>query len=233
MNAPGPESGFLSAYTQALLRWNRTMSLVSRQDSERVAEHLVQQCVHGGQALWVALDEKGWLPPGESPGLHYFDLGSGGGLPGLVWHHLFSRTHPHLSTCLVEPREKRAWFLRRHSELAGTPAHQVLEAAWGDEPCPGLEGPIDLAVISLKALHLTDHQILAGLGGGGDSGSRARVVVARYYPGSQTLDAGLKDHLGLPVPGLEIAGWRHEGAEVLTWPASRAQDASLVLSLYI
>ena len=229
---------FLTAFAAALMRWNRTMNLVSRDQSSRVVENLLNQCLDGGRALWERLDRECWLPSTPRGTLFYCDLGSGGGLPGLVWHHLFSRQFPHLETLLVEPREKRAWFLRRQSELAGSPAHAVLEAGWGEAPfAPGLRqeagGDNDsLMIISLKALHLTDPQVLAGLAATWQGDLPGRLVVARYYPAGQRLDGELVRHLALPRPGQELAGWLAHSSEVLTWPTSKGQDAGLVLSFF-
>jgi hypothetical protein len=233
-----PDKDFLASFRQALLRWNRTMSLVSRQDPERVVDRLFAQCVGGGQALWGHLESLDLLPSTPDAGLFYLDLGSGGGLPGIIWHHLFSRPLPATRTCLVEPREKRAWFLRRQNGLAGLPPHQVLEAGWGEgvldeEAFPGtFNSRSSLLVISLKALHLTDPDVLDGLSRSWVREPPINLVVARYYPGAQALGPELSDHLRLVDGGQARAGWCSRGQTILTWPESSRLDVSLVLSRY-
>ena len=158
----------------------------------------------------------------------------------MIWHDLFSGKTPVCQTCLVEPRDKRAWFLHRISGLfseLGAPPFSVHEGRWGDRPAyfPVLT-PAPLVIISLKALHLTDMEVLAGLTLAVPDLSPGRVVIARFYPADQPLDTELVEKLGIPAPGKVFEGGPGslvaEESRILSWSAPGPKEASLVLSLY-
>ena len=81
----------ISKYLQMLEQWRRAMDLIGPGPAE---PHL-QDCLNAAQLL--------------HPTGHWVDLGSGAGLPGI----LFAIEHPEVSLDLVESRQKRAVFLRR------------------------------------------------------------------------------------------------------------------------
>lgn len=227
---PASLAAYLQEFQAELLRWNQRINLVSRQNTAQVLQALFQQCVGGAEALWATLSAEDAARP-----LLYFDLGSGGGLPGVVWHRFFWERRPAVRTWLVEPREKRAWFLERLSGLAGAPPWTVVCARWG-ESAPLVDpadvgGPAPLVLISLKALHLTDPEVLAGLAAAWPESGPCRVVIARYYPPRQVLDPALRRRLLVPEPGAPGAGGlAATGAEVLDWGPDAG--ASLVVSRY-
>jgi 16S rRNA (guanine527-N7)-methyltransferase len=102
---PVPENAAakLAAYTDLIRKWNRRTQLVSRNDekffvSNHIAECLATACVFDFQKISRILD-----------------FGSGAGLPGIPLAVLF----PKLQVALLEPKRKRALFLRHAcSELA-------------------------------------------------------------------------------------------------------------------
>jgi len=215
---PSTVDAVLREYRAQVLRWNRQMSLVSRKDPEAAFDRLLVQCREG-----LALLVREGLVAGGSA---YFDLGSGAGLPGVVWHLLMADRGLEPRTCLVEPREKRAWFLDRLRGLAGMPDFRVAASRWGeaDLPAPGA-GEI---LVSLKALKLTDPAVLAGLPG---TAAPGRVTIARYYPPAEPWTPALAADLGIFPAGSEVAGrghaWRATGARI--FPGG---DFSLVISTY-
>ena len=81
----------IGQYLQMLEQWRRAMDLIGPGPAE---PHL-QDCLSAAQLL-------------EPTGC-WVDLGSGAGLPGI----LFAIEHPEVSLDLVESRQKRAVFLRR------------------------------------------------------------------------------------------------------------------------
>jgi 16S rRNA G527 N7-methylase RsmG len=234
------EKGPLETYAQEVLRWNRQMNLVSRQDSAQVLQGLLDQCVRGFDALWVEGRQEGWFPE-DLTSLQYFDLGSGGGLPGVIWHHLLTVKGYACSSWMVEPRDKRAWFLDRVAQIPDVGPFGVLQGRWGEveRDNPTLYNRA-FTLISLKALHLTDPEVLAGLiqsTGGSDHGLESgRIVIARYYPADQAMDAGLCAHLDLPSSGgaLQIMGqdFTWEGASLVKWTDPSPRAACLVVSRY-
>jgi 16S rRNA (guanine527-N7)-methyltransferase len=103
----------LKIYADLLLRWNHTINLVSKADEG----HLKTRHIDDSLALLPL------LPPGIS---HAIDLGSGGGLPGLVLA-IASGHRFHL----IEADQRKAAFLReaiRATEAPATVHAQRIEA---------------------------------------------------------------------------------------------------------
>jgi len=239
---PAPMGRILENFNEELLRWNKQINLISRQDSGDRLAGLINQCLGGHEAVRAWLEESNLLAE-ASGGVCYFDLGSGGGLPGVVWHAMLNSWCEHVHTHLVEPREKRAWFLRRLNRIAEMPGFGVLQGRWGEvlveEPgFPG--GDPRVLLVSLKALHLDDNSVLRGLEAAFASSSLdltgKLVLLARYYPPEQLYDQELVSQLNIPEPGgISAQGdyiYKATGGEVLGLGPSGAGLASLVLSTY-
>jgi 16S rRNA (guanine527-N7)-methyltransferase len=94
----------LTAYQMLLLRWNSKINLISRADEPRIAER------HIDDALQLAP----LMPPDIYDAI---DLGSGGGLPGLVVA-IATGVHFHL----VEADKRKAAFLREAARVTAAPA---------------------------------------------------------------------------------------------------------------
>ncbi len=229
--------GVLESFRAHVLRWNRQINLVSRQATRDRLDGLLGQCAGGHQVLVSWLRERGLKADGRP--LWYFDLGSGGGLPGIVWHRLWVAQGEDPGTHLVEPREKRAWFLERSQGPEDGNGFDVLVGRWGEVPVVVADWPVSppLVIVSLKALHLDDAEVLHGWEQtyGGKVGE-ADLVIARYYPPAQVLDASLVGKLGLePAGGVRQRGdYIYRGLGVAVCPVSwQGQSvASLVLSAY-
>lgn len=226
----------LDHFKRELLRWNESINLVSRHDTEARIESLVAQCRDAFLA-WT-LDE-GPL------GLEYFgrdvlyvDIGSGGGFPSVVWHEMLARQTMRLRTVLVEPREKRAWFLERVARELAPPPPEVLTSRW-DEARPPEPVDCDLVLVSLKALRLGDMEILTNLEPPFGTKARAGICIARFYPANTAWSEDLQTSLSILPPGGSIrsdfrtgdrAGFREiESVAAGVLPAG---GASLVISRY-
>lgn len=185
---------WLKEYVQEVERWNASINLVSRQGTSARVDLLVGQCLDAVEALLAAPAPLGFDPGEECA---YLDLGSGAGLPGFVWHESLVRRGVRVASWLVEPRDKRAWFLDRMARRS-TPEVLVLQGLWGEmAPQEPLSAPRIL--LSLKALHLDDTVVLDGLAHCGIAGS-ADVTIARFYPHDQAWDSALVEKLVvLPV----------------------------------
>jgi len=99
----------LSRYLSELDRWRRRVNLTGNLTAEDLAEHVLES-IFGSDLILH--------------GARVVDIGSGAGFPGLP----LAIARPDLAVTLVEPRGKRAAFLRhaaRHLGLAGV---AVLEA---------------------------------------------------------------------------------------------------------
>ena len=106
----------LSIYIEFLEKWTRKVDLVSQKSGlDMVIPHIVDSVV----GLVVALSlvkSSGFDSDLELDSTTLCDVGSGAGLPGLVWAIL----RPELSVVLLEPRKRRVDFLtevRRVLEL--------------------------------------------------------------------------------------------------------------------
>lgn len=98
----------LEAYVEILLRWNHTINLVSRKDEANIWDRHIED------ALTLAPH----IPDGVG---HAIDLGSGGGLPGIV---LAIATG--VEFYLVESDQRKAAFLRE--AIRHTGANAVVHA---------------------------------------------------------------------------------------------------------
>ena len=223
----------LEEYRRQVLRWNRQINLISRQESPDRLEGLIQQCREAWDHL-ISSEEAWWSAASR---LWYFDLGSGAGLPGFVWHAQAARAGLEIRTWLVEPREKRAWFLDRLNHLEKTDPMTVVVGRWGELEIetPASELPPSHILISLKALHLTDAEILAGLAPWLPGKVESSLLLARFYPPEQGWNKELEEELEILPAGTEwIRGgrvFRSKGGRILAPGSSRG--ASLVLGEYL
>lgn len=113
--------------------------LVSAADREVLSTRHIPECrALGG---WLGAPEGRWM-----------DLGTGGGLPGLV----LARDHPQAKWVLVEARRKKAREVERFADELGVDCEVVAERceelAWEPEHREGFEGVVGRAVAPLRVL---------------------------------------------------------------------------------
>ncbi|MCK9995510.1 MAG: class I SAM-dependent methyltransferase [Candidatus Krumholzibacteria bacterium] len=245
----------LDEYRKQVLRWNDQINLVSRKDTSNRLGGLIQQCRNG----WNRLVAAEISDLAEASRIWYFDLGSGAGLPGIVWHIQMAATDLSVRTLLVEPREKRAWFLERVARQVGGEFPQVAANRWGDAGADDLNAeslePLPSHIlISLKALHLPDSAVLKGLepylgvcsDANPDANSEAMegfdsspkdeisLLIARFYPPDQIWSEELANELDILPEGqshpASFCQFLSEGGSVLQ--PTTLPGAGLVLSRY-
>ncbi len=102
----------LTTYLNLLVKWNRAMNLVGREDWEDIVATLV------ADSFFLA-DFLAGLPLPQAP--QCWDLGAGAGLPGLPLRMLWQKG----TYTLVEAREKRALFLRAFLAAYPLPGTEV------------------------------------------------------------------------------------------------------------
>lgn len=182
MTYPAPSSQ-LDTLAQEILHWNRQINLVTRVDTRRRLESLLQHCCQAWSLVHAELKEEAFFSPST-----YIDLGSGAGLPGLVWSLARQALGHEGRDILVEPRAKRAWFLRRTARLLGLERVLVSEGRWGEVALPEVVSSPEQVFLSLKALRLDDQQVLHGLLGAlGVRPLPAEVDIFRFLgPGGGT-----------------------------------------------
>lgn len=231
-----PGQDYYHAFRDQVLVWNRSMNLVSRRDPERICDGLVEQCRGAFTLVERWLGERDLIP--DDGNLLYVDVGSGGGFPGVIWSRSWLDAGYRPRSFLVEPREKRAWFLGRLQDEIGNGAFRVSRHRWGD---PGLsleEGGLPgLVVISLKALLLNDFTVIDGLrallnGNPGFAGGLVPLVIVRFQPPDQVLDQKLEESLALTD---EAFGWRvrpHFVSRHILGPTTGLLPASLLVTQY-
>lgn len=223
MSAPGERSleTRLQVLEEEILRWNQQINLVSRVDTRRLVGHLMRQCRAGWDLVDAAMAEDPALVEAT-----YVDIGSGAGLPGLVWSAIRDQRGYGGGQILVEPRHKRAWFLQRVARRMALGDLEVRSARWGEADGRPGEPAAPSVLISLKALRLRDREVLGGLSGGAAGPGWARVVIVRF------LEPGEQDRERLEAEFVDLqadAGtpWRRAGAQVLG-----AGDPGLLLTSY-
>lgn len=101
----------LSAHIQ---KWSRKINLVSKRDSDNLwHRHIVDSA-----QLWM------YAPPNAR---HWVDIGSGGGLPGLVIAILAAERHPDLHLTLIESDQRKATFLSLFSREENLPVEVICD----------------------------------------------------------------------------------------------------------
>lgn len=91
----------LQAYLALLQRWNKTYNLTALRDPAQMFTHHLADCLAALPPLQRAVDER--------EGLRLLDVGSGGGLPGV----LIAVLCPRLQVSCVDTVGKKAAFIRQ------------------------------------------------------------------------------------------------------------------------
>lgn len=148
----------LEILSREILIWNSRINLVTRQQTERKLATMLAHCLAAWELARQALGDHDWFAT-----CPYVDIGSGAGLPGLVWasarEHLGHTGPVHL----IEPRRRRAWFLQRAAGAMALQGVRVANQRWAEGLLsPPLPATIP-ALVSLKALKMDDRTILAGV----------------------------------------------------------------------
>jgi len=99
----------LQTYLSHLMTWNQRLNLTSIRDPELMVRRHLIDCIA--------------VVPSIRPTGHLMDVGSGAGLPGIPIKVL----HPDKEVTLLEPRRKRANFLRHVIRALGLTGIRVLE----------------------------------------------------------------------------------------------------------
>ena len=242
MDQGRPDGGFdaaLSAFTGEVLRWNSQINLVSRRGSRSRVEILTVQCREAFDLLLAHQPSESGFWARE--GFEYFDLGSGAGFPGVIWNLEFHRRGLCPNTVLIEPREKRAWFLNRIRSLKGMPPFSVATGRWGATMGSEGEAASGRVLVSLKALRLSDAEVIEGLrvfwgGRCNPAGGLGGLIIVRFCPPDQIWNAAVIQELGIPAQGTEInlGGGRlvHAGGAIFG-PSGGITPAGLIVSEYL
>ena len=109
VEVPADRSSALAEYLSELDRWRRRVNLTGNLTADELSDHTLEALVGSNLILH---------------GERVVDIGSGAGFPGLP----LAIARPDLSMTLVEPRGKRAAFLRHAARHLGLSNVSVLEA---------------------------------------------------------------------------------------------------------
>ncbi len=123
----------LARYLGELDRWRRRVNLTGNLSAEELADHALESAV--GQGL-------------IAHGTRLIDIGSGAGLPGVP----ISLVRPDLLVTLLEPRARRAAFLRHVVRQIGLSNATVLEARIADVGGQTFQAATTRAVGNLSVL---------------------------------------------------------------------------------
>lgn len=117
----------LLVYQRELVKWNRKINLVSREASE---QQLAESHFLDSLTLVPLLADAAAVDPGRPMAL--LDIGSGAGFPALV----LKTAWPALAVTLVEPRQKRVFFLKQVIRLLQLEGVEVLDCRLEKRPGP-------------------------------------------------------------------------------------------------
>lgn len=201
----------LGILRREIVRWNQQISLVSRLKPRQTVDGLVAQC----RRAWTLV--AGHLDARQLTGDRcWIDVGSGGGLPGLVWAAEDAGGGSRAPFVLVEPRQKRAWFLNRAARAMMLDHVTIAGCRWGEQGDSLDVGGAVEAVISFKALRMGDREVLGGVSSSGGLAGVRKVAIVRFL-GEDDVEGGeLLDHFGGVADGTDPAdGWRFGGGEFL------------------
>lgn len=112
LDVTNDEIGVISTYVEQLLEWNTKVNLVSRKDTDHIWQAHILHCL--GILLSVEIPEEAAV----------LDLGSGGGLPGV----LVKILRPDLKVTCLDATRKKIDVLR---EIVSTLKLRGIETAWG------------------------------------------------------------------------------------------------------
>jgi 16S rRNA (guanine527-N7)-methyltransferase len=150
-----PDDAFLagvSSYLSLLHKWNATHDLVAPGSIEDfILPHILDSL-----ASVIVLADAGLVPASDQgSGFSFSDIGSGAGLPGVLWHLWYGGAS---TAYLVEPRRKRCSFLKT---VAGALSLEHLHVVEGkSNALCKVADKVDVAL--LRALK-PDEQILKDL----------------------------------------------------------------------
>lgn len=182
-----------TAFENEVRRWNKQFSLISRQNSEPMLKQLIGESLESYRAF-IEWAESNSVDLNEFKRINYYDIGSGAGFPGMLWQSLFERDFSNkLYGHLIEPREKRAWFLERCSRVLGHSNLRVINERWNKKYFKNDDPQAELInIVSIKALFLTDEDIL------GELPDNSQTLICRFHNPQTELDDHLKEKLALP-----------------------------------
>lgn len=201
-----------------ILRWNAQISLVSRVEPATTVNKLVPQCQRAWTLVVGHLAASNW-----EHDLALVDIGSGSGLPGLVWAAQCREEDRSGGVTLVEPRQKRAWFLNRVARAMGLAEVSVVPERWGERARVRRRPGIEQVVLAFKALRMSDGEALSGLEAAFDRWRPHRLAIVRFLvPGDREVTS-LETIFG---SGRQ-EGWEHEASAVLA-----AGDAGVLVTRY-
>ena len=247
MDGHGPENKYsidsvLDLYRSEVLRWNKQINLIGRSDPEATLDNLITHCRAALGALLVQRQEFFSTPQT----FLYCDIGSGAGLPGVVWHAMLTDARHRPRSFFIEPRNKRAWFLERVAAQLGLIDLAVIAKRWGNAHLPSRHTneawPPEDILLSIKALRISDAEVLGGLERGLSAVASAapaerrrrgvrRVTIARFLPSGTRDDLATLAELGSVNASVHVVGenenWRcvGRGVQVFPGPAPAAAPA--------
>ncbi len=138
----------LSSYLKMLCSWSKRIDLVSPGDEKE----LLQRHLLDSLASWTRISS--WMSErGLNSPNYILDVGSGAGLPGIVWAALLENTR----VVLLEPREKRVVFLKEVVSRLGLGNAEVSRARLEESKT---EARVD--IITSRALGLGEELLARG-----------------------------------------------------------------------
>lgn len=110
----------LNVFAELLLKWTTSINLISKGSHTQIWDRHIRDSIQVFEAT--------------TPGKIWCDLGSGGGLPGIIIGILAKERAPNLQTILIESDQRKAVFLRTAIRETGVNAHVICDRIESVEP---------------------------------------------------------------------------------------------------
>jgi 16S rRNA (guanine527-N7)-methyltransferase len=220
----------LAPYVALLAKWNKVYNLTAVRDPQAMwAQHIddslaalqaVEQRLaathaHAPRQHSCALQAENGLQPNEHGRLRFrvLDVGSGGGLPGVVW----AAARPDWQVTCVDAVAKKAAFINQAAAELGLPnlraVHSRVEVFHVEH---GFDLVTSRAFASLADFARLTRHLLAP-GGAEGAGGRWVALKGRHSTADSETQAELRD-LAATLPGVQV-----EAVEPLTVPGLGAE----------
>lgn len=154
----------LLAFVALLVRWNAVYNLTAIREPERMIDVHLLDCLAAWPVLRALLEGLRSREAQAPCGAAILDVGSGAGLPGIVWAVMLAETHPGATVALVDAVDKKTAFQRQACVELGLGNVRCVHARIERWESPPFDIICSRAYATLAEFIAGTHRLLAGGG---------------------------------------------------------------------